>query len=749
MKRAIVLAVIVAACAGRQGGVKSESGTVRGAKAAAVEATPGPTGAAVRARADDTAAAAAAAKKEQGAPASRVEPVAEVIFGVTVKDPYRWLEDASSPEVQSWMKAQDAYARAKLGALPGREALVARLKQLSYLEVESAPLHRGKHWFYSHRAADQEKSTVVFKDKSGAERVLLDPNKWSTDGSIALGDWSPSWDGSKVAYQRRANNSDEATLELIDVATGKVSAIDAIEGAKYASASWTARGDGFYYTWVPTDPKIAQTDRTGYSEVRFHRVGTDPKGDRLVRGASHDPKTFVNCELSRDGHWLLLTLEHGWTSSDIWFKDARKPRAQWTVLVSGRDAIYEVQAWKDRFYLRTNDGAGKWRVLRADPRRPARENWSEIVPQRDDATLDSMNIVGNRLGLGYLKDVTSHLEIHALDGKLVREVALPGLGAASGFVGNEDEDEAYYVFTSFLFPPEIFRTSVRTGASSVYFKLKVPVDPSPYVTDQVFFSSKDGTRVPMFVVHRKDMKADGTTPTLLTGYGGFQVSNTPSFSASIYAWLERGGAYALANIRGGSEYGEEWHRHGMLLEKQHVFDDFIGAAEKLVSDGVTRPGLLAIAGASNGGLLMGAAETQRPDLFRVVLCGVPLLDMIRYTLYGQAKAWVPEYGSAEDPEQFKALYAYSPYHHVNPATAYPATLILSADADDRVDPMHARKFAAALQAAQGGPVLLRIEKHSGHGGADLVHAQVEKLADEYAFAFANFVQPAAASASAR
>jgi prolyl oligopeptidase len=345
--------------------------------------------------------------------------------------------------------------------------------------------------------------------------------------------------------------------------------------------------------------------------------------------------------------------------------------------------------------------------------------------------------VGHHLSLGYLKDVTSRLEVRDAEGKLLREIALPGLGSASALSGEPDDDIAYYSFQSLTYPTEIFETSVASGAVSTWYKLKVPVDPSVYVVDQAFARSRDGTRIPFFVVHARSFTQDGSAPTVLHGYGGFQVVESPSFSPSIYPWLEQGGVWVLANLRGGSEYGEDWHRHGMRREKQNVFDDYFAVAEELIKQGITRPDRLAALGASNGGLLVGVAITQRPDLFRVALCGVPLLDMVRYQLFGSGKTWTEEYGSADDPADFAALYAYSPYHHVAAGKKYPATLLLSADSDDRVDPMHARKFAAELQwASTGGPVLLRIEKHSGHGGADLVRAAVEKVADEYAFALA-------------
>lgn len=668
-------------------------------------------------------------------PPSRREDVRDTIHGVVVEDPYRWLEDVKSEEVQAWMTAQDDLARAQLNGLPHRAELVERLKQLFYLDTIGAPIRRGSRYFYSRRHATREKVVVYWKEgKDGEERVLFDPNTWSEDGSVSLGGWQVTQDGLRVAFTRRENNSDEATMYVMDVGSGETSAVDVIEGAKYAHASWTPQGDGFYYTWLPTDRSIAVADRPGYAEVRYHVLGADPAQDRLVHPRTGNPTTFIDSDLSRDGRWLVLTIAHGWNSTDVYYRDLHDASSAFRPLVVGQEAIYSVWVWQDVFYVHTNDGAPQWRLFRAMPPGLSRDAWVEIVPERPDAKLEGFGIVGGRLALSYLQNACSRLEIAELDGTPVRQVQMPGLGTIAGPLGNEDDDEAYFAFDSFTTPREIYQTSIATGETSLWFRLSIPVDPSPYLAEQVFLNSRDGTRLSMFIVRHKDMKRDGQSPTLLTGYGGFQVSLLPHFDPSVFPWLEQGGVYAVANLRGGGEYGEEWHRDGMRLQKQNVFDDFIACAEYLVGAGYTRPGRLAIEGGSNGGLLVGAVMTQRPDLFRAVLCAVPLLDMVRYHLYGSGKTWISEYGSADDPEQFRAIHAYSPYQHVKPGVRYPALLMLSADSDDRVDPMHARKFTAALQAAtRGGPVLLRIERNAGHGGADLIKASVEKIADEYAF----------------
>jgi prolyl oligopeptidase len=667
--------------------------------------------------------------------ARRVDQVDD-LHGAKVADPYRWLEDGKSDDVKKWVDAEDALARSYLAKLPGRDAMAARFKELFYIESEGTPRRLGSRWFYPRRDAGKEKYTIYWREgHDGPEKVLLDPNGWSADGSTSLGVWSVSWDGKKVAYSVKSNNSDESTLYVMDVATGQKSDADVIEGTRYASPSWTPAGEGFYYTWIPPKDSVPVADRPGYQEVRFHLLGADPRKDRVVHERTGDPKTFLQASLSKDGRWLVLETEHGWTRSDIKFMDLRAPKPSWKPLAVGNDAIYEVDVDRAHFFVRTNEGAPKYRVFKVDPAHAERDRWVEIVPERKDATLEATGIVGHRLALGYLKDVVSEAELRDEDGKLVRALPTPTLGSLGGLSGNVDDELFYYSFQSFTYPTEIFEANVKTGKTGTFYKLKVPVDAAKYAVDQLFATSKDGTRIPFFVVHAKDAARDGKAPTILNGYGGFQSAQAPYFATSIYPWLEHGGVWVLANLRGGSEYGEEWHRRGMRHDKQNVFDDYFAVAEELVRQGITSTGKLVALGASNGGLLVGAAITQRPDLFHVALCGVPLLDMVRYHLFGSGKTWIEEYGSADDADDFRALYAYSPYHHVVYGKRYPATLVLSADSDDRVDPMHARKFAAELQwASSGGPVLLRVEKHSGHGGADLVKANVEKLADEYAFA---------------
>lgn len=678
-------------------------------------------------------------------PASRRVDQVDVLHGVPVADPYRWLEDGSSPEVRAWADAEDSLAREFLAKLPGRSAIEARVRELFYVESAGTPRHAAGRWFFPRRDAGKEKFTIYWREgRHGEDRVLLDPSRWAADGSKSLGVWNVSHDGKTVAYTVKSNNSDEATLHVMDVATGVERAGDVIAGAKYAWPSWTPSGSGFYYSWVPTAEGIDPAARPGYAEVRFHALGTDPKDDPVVHEKTGNAKAFLNAAVDRSGRWLIASIEHGWSRTDVFFQDLHAAKHVWQSLVVGQDARYDVSVDGDRFFVLTNEGAPKSRVFRVDPLRPEREHWSEIVAERPDATLESMSIVGHRLSLAYLKDVASQLELRTEDGALVRAIELPGLGSASALSGDVDDDLAYYSFQSFTYPTEIFETSVRSGTTSTWYRVRVPADPAKYETEQLFATSRDGTRVPFFVIRARDFQRNGSAPTMLYGYGGFQAAQTPYFASSIFPWLERGGVWVIANLRGGSEYGEEWHRGGMGRAKQNVFNDYFAVAQELIARGYTTPAHLAALGGSNGGLLVGAAVAQRPDLFGVALCAVPLLDMVRYERFGSGKTWSEEYGSADDADDFAALYAYSPYHHIEKGKKYPAVLLLSADSDDRVDPMHARKFAAELQwASSGGPVLLRIEKHAGHGGADLVRAAVERVADEYAFALAFLAGPGA------
>jgi prolyl oligopeptidase len=674
-------------------------------------------------------------KKTFPYPETRRENIVDTIHGEKVADPYRWLEDASKPDVAAWMDAQDKFARERLTSLPQRDAIAARLKEVFYYDAMGAPTHRKGRYFYTRKHANKEKQVVYWKKgKGGAEQVLFDPNTWSTDGSAGLGGWWPSHDGKYVAYAKKENNSDETTTYIRDVAAGKDLA-DTIPGTKYSGASWTPDGKGFYYVWLPpVGDGVTVADRPGFAEVRFHELGGDPAKDVVVHGATKNPQTFLGGSVSWDGRWLFATVQHGWNSADIYFKDLKKGDKDWRELVVGVDAIFDVTAWKDQFYVYTNDGAPKYRVFKVDPKKPARADWKEIVPE-NEATLENIGIVGQKLVLTYLRNAASEIVVAGLDGKVLRKVDLPGLGTSAGIGGNPDEDTGYFGYSSFTEASVVYETSIKSGAVKEWSRVKLPIDLSQIAVEQVRYPSKDGTEITMFLLHKKDAQKNGQNPTLLYGYGGFNVSLTPGFSSSRAVWLELGGMLAIPNLRGGGEYGEDWHKAGMGANKQNVFDDYIYAAKYLIAQGWTSPDKLAIHGGSNGGLLVSAAMTQAPELYRAVVCAVPLIDMIRYHLFGSGKTWIPEYGSADDPAQFKTLFAYSPYHHVKDGVKYPALLMMSSDHDDRVDPMHARKFTAFIQNASASdrPALLRIEKNAGHGGADLVRQQVESNADMYAF----------------
>ncbi len=672
-----------------------------------------------------------------GRGATRKEEITEAIHGKTVSDPYRWLEDEHAPEVVAWMNAQDLSARRELAGLPHRAELEARIKQLFYFDSITAPIHRGGRYFYARKHADREKSVVYWKQgDAGPEQVLFDPNTWSDDGSKGLHGWYPSYDGKLVAYQVSEHNSDETEMHIFSVDQHQ-DLPEVLGGTKYASASWAPDSSGFYYTYVPpVGGEVSVAERPGFAELRFHRCGNDSANDLTVYGPTRDAKTFLGGGISRDGRWITAVIQHGWNSTDIYFRDARFAAAPWQTLVAGVDANFNVEVWHDKFYIHTNDGAPRYRVLVADASAPTRSSWKQIVAQ-SDSTLESLSIVGGMLQLTYLKNASSALQLHSLDGTHVRDVVLPGVGTSAGISGEPDEDTGYFAFTSFTEPQVIYQTSIETGATSEWARVALPIDTSTMVTDQVFFSSKDGTTISMFIVRGRTVERNGRAPTILYGYGGFNVSLTPGFSGSRIAWLERGGIYAIANLRGGGEYGEDWHKAGMLLAKQNVFDDFAAAAAYLIDNGWTSPRHLAAYGGSNGGLLVGAAITQHPERYRAAICAVPLLDMLRYQRFGSGQTWIPEYGSPDDPEQFAALYAYSPYRVAVDAgpQVYPAVLFDSADHDDRVDPMHARKMTAVLQAEQTSesPILLRIERNSGHGGADLVKSQVDRVVDQLAF----------------
>jgi len=670
-------------------------------------------------------------------PSTRRQEIAETIHGQKVRDPYRWLEPNDGDEVQAWMDRQHAFTREYLDGLESREALASRYEELFYITSTSTPIRRDDRIFYSRQVPTNEKEIYYWRplDGEGEETKLLDPNEMGGETNIAVGAFSPSPEGRRVAYTLKENNADAATLYVRNVATGEDREVDVIEGAKWANPSWTSGGEGFYYAKFPTDPSIPEPKRPGRADVRYHELGTDPAEDEVVRGPTGDPRTFQGAEVSRDGRWLVATVSHGWDRSDVYYRDREADEEAWRTLVEGRDHVYGVTAWRDDFYIRTDEGASNFRLYRVDAEAPSRDNWTEIVAEDEEAVLKRVQIVGGHLVISYLRDAHSQLKIYRPDGTFVREVELPGTGTTYGISGEPDRDEAFFTYQSFTTPQRVYRTSISSGGTELWSRDEIPVETSDINVEQVRYESKDGTEVSMFIVHKGRLERDGTTPFLLYGYGGFDVSLTPRFREGVIPWLEAGGGFAVPNLRGGGEYGDDWHKAGMLENKQNVFDDFIAAAEYLIEDGYTSSDRLGIEGRSNGGLLVSAVTTQRPELFRAVVCGVPLTDMVRYHEFGPANVWVHEYGDPGKAEQFEFLYEYSPYHNVEQGVAYPAFLTLSSARDDRVHPMHARKFAAALQWATSSdhPVLFRVEREAGHSGAARVRNRVEKETDRFAF----------------
>ena len=690
-----------------------------------------------------------------GPPVAESKPIADLFHGTKVIDNYRWLEDAGSAATQKWVGEENAYTRALLDPLPGREAIRKRLTDLLAIGSITPPVIAGKHYFYTRREGTQNQPILYVRDSlDGADRALVDANQLAADGTIALDWFEPSNNGRYVAYGTSAGGSEVSTLHIIETKTGTMLP-DTIERTRAASIAWLHDNSGFYYTRYPKKGDVPPGQEMYNRHVFFHLLGTDPETDDKVFGEGRDPEDWPNVSLSNDGRWLLITVEQGWTKSELFLQDLKGSNPP-SRLSTGKDFLYAAEVYDGKVYITTNEDAPRYRVFVTDAGNFDRENWKEIIPQ-SDAVLQGASVYGGKLFARYEQNATSELKLFDLDGKKISNISLPAIGTVFGTTGRWDRDEAFFGFHSFTISPSIYRlqlTAVHVdvkpagpsqdivGLTGLWAKVDAPsIDPSAYEVAQEWFQSKDGTRVPMFVVHKKGLQKNGHNPTLLTAYGGFNISLTPTFNRAAYLWLERGGVYAVANLRGGAEFGEDWHRAGMLDKKQNVFNDMIAAAEHLIADKYTDKNHLAIQGGSNGGLLMGAMITQRPDLFRAVICQVPLLDMLHYQNFQIAKLWIPEYGTADNPNQFKWLYAYSPYHRVKAGTEYPAILFMTADTDTRVDPMHAKKMTAEMQAeAKNGqsktrPILLRIESKAGHGAGKPVAKQIEEFTDVYSFLF--------------
>jgi prolyl oligopeptidase len=695
-------------------------------------------------------AGASSASSLPGPPKAERRPVEENFHGTKVIDSYRWLEDGSSPATEKWVAEELAYTRAVLDPLPGREAIHKRLTELLSIGSVGVPQIGGKYYFYARRDGMQNQPVLYVREggvdlkNGGKDRVLVDANQMAADGTIALDWFDPSYNGEYLAYGTSPSGSEMSTLHVIETKTGKLLP-DTIERTRAASIAWLHDNSGFYYTRYPNKGEVPEGQEMYNRHVFFHLLGSDPATDDKVFGEGRDAEDWPSVDLSNDGKWLLITVSEGWTKSELYLMDL-KAETPPTAVTSGKNFLYSASIYDGKVYIVTNEDAPRYRVFVADAGNYDRANWKEIVPQTD-AVLQGAAVWGKKLFTQYEQNATSQLKLFDLDGKKISDLALPAIGSIFGSSGKWNRDEIFYGFQSFTTPTSVYRYDLKDGSTSEWAKVDAPsIDPAGYDVQQEWFNSKDGARVPMFVVHKKIVgtnafKKDGKNPTLLTAYGGFNVSLTPTFSRAAYLWMEHGGIYAVANLRGGAEFGEDWHRAGMLDKKQNVFDDMIAAAEHLIAEKYTDKNHLAIQGGSNGGLLMGAMITQRPDLFRAVICQVPLLDMLHYQNFQIAKLWIPEYGSADKPDQFKWLYAYSPYHHVKAGTEYPAILFMTADTDTRVDPMHAKKMAAEMQAeAKNGesktrPILLRIESKAGHGAGKPVTKQIEEYTDIYSFLF--------------
>jgi prolyl oligopeptidase len=692
------------------------------------------------------AAAASAAPKEDlklEYPETKTVDVVDEYHGTQVADPYRWLEqDARESEaVRDWIDAENELTFAYLERIPEREAIEKRLTELWDFERYTSPFKAGGRYYYFHNSGLQNQSVLYKQESLDAEAsVVLDPNTWSDDGTVALGGLSFSDDGNYMAYARASSGSDWQTWHVRDLRSGK-DLPERLEWTKFTGTSWTPDGRGFFYARFDAPPegdeyKALNTDQ----KVYYHRAGTPQSEDVLVYQRPDHPEWGFSNEVTEDGHYLIISVFEGTDNRNrVFYKDLFEPYGMPLALIPHIENEYSFLGNDGPlFYFRTDLDAPKGRIIAIDTRNPEPEHYREIVPEAD-GPMKSVSLKGNMFVVTYLRDVVGSVRIFRTDGTHVRDVELPGKGSVGGFGGRRNDLDTFYTYTSFNTPGTIYRYDLISGESTLWRRPELKFDPDAYVVKQVFYESKDGTKIPMFVTHRKGIRLDGERPTLLYGYGGFSISLTPSFSITRLAWMEMGGIYAVANLRGGGEYGEEWHDAGRLHNKQNVFDDFIAAAEWLVDNDYTKPEKLAIMGGSNGGLLVGACMTQRPDLFGVAVPAVGVMDMLRYNQFTAGRYWVDDYGDPGDPEYFKTLLSYSPYHNVEQGTAYPATLITTADTDDRVVPGHSFKFAARLQAAQKGqaPVLIRVETRAGHGGGKPTKKRIEETADVYAFLVEN------------
>jgi len=670
-------------------------------------------------------------------PETATVDVVDDYHGTEVADPYRWLEDdvRESDDVADWVAAQNEVTDAYLETLPARAHFADRLAELWNYERYGLPVRRGARYFFTRNDGLQNQAVLYVRDGlDGERRTLIDPNTWSEDGTVSLAQWVPGPEGRYLAYAIQDGGSDWRTWRVLDVASGDVLE-DELTWLKFTSVAWDAAGEGFYYSRYPApddDDKFQSLNLN--QKVYYHALGDDQADDRLVYARPDEPEWGFFPSVTDDGNYLVITIFHGTDNRyRVAWKDLREPDSPVNMLIDEFVHDYSFVGNRGtRFFFYTNEGAPRYRLIAIDLEAP--DVHTELVPEREHV-LQGVSHVGGRFIATYLADARSRVEVFGEAGAPAGSVDLPGIGSASGFGGKPDVDETFYSFSSFNRPPTLYRYSVETGGSEVWQAAEVDFDPDAYTVRQVFYTSRDGTRVPMFIAHRADLEPDGETPTLLYGYGGFNISLTPSFSVPNLAWMEAGGVYAQANLRGGGEYGRQWHQAGTKTNKQNVFDDFIAAAEYLVDNAITSPQHLGIYGRSNGGLLVGAVTNQRPELFAAALPAVGVMDMLRFDRFTAGRFWVDDYGSSSNPDEFEALYAYSPYHNIAAGKDYPAVLVTTADTDDRVVPGHSFKYAAALQAAATGPAptLIRIETRAGHGAGTPVQMLIDLYADQWAF----------------
>lgn len=663
---------------------------------------------------------------------------ADDYFGTKVSDPFRPLEELDAPATRKWIEEENKITFDYLKKIPEQKRINDRITALWNYERFGTPFQEGGNYFFSKNTGLQNQSVVyVTSALPGEARALLDPNTLSADGTVALTGTAVTQDGKLMAFGLATAGSDWQEWNVREIASGK-DLDDHLKWVKFSAASWNHDGSGFFYSRYDA-PTAEELKRTNYfHKLYYHKLGTSQDQDSLVYERKDHKDWLFNASVTDDGKYLIITVSQGTDPKKrIFYKDLAQAKSKVVELLDKQDAAWVfLDDDGPLFWFKTDLNAPRGRIVAIDVRKPG--DMKEVVPQSADK-LESVSVVGNRFVTEYLKDAHSVIQLFELNGKPAGEIPLPGLGTAGGFTGKRRDTETFYSFVSFINPSTIYRYDFKTGQSSELFRPKVDFNPGDYITEQVFYNSKDGTKVPMFITHRKDFEKNGGNPTLLTGYGGFDISNVPNFSPANAAWLQMGGVYAVANLRGGGEYGEEWHLSGTKLRKQNVFDDFIGAAEWLISNKYTSTPKLAISGRSNGGLLVGAMLTQRPDLWGATLPGVGVMDMLRFQKFTIGWAWTADYGSSENADEFKALYKYSPLHNLKAGTRYPPTLVTTADHDDRVFPAHSFKFAAALQQAQAGdaPVLIRIETRAGHGAGKPTSKIIEDVTDQWAFLVKN------------